>query len=482
MYKRDKVAIYTPDELMPSERALVQLALIASDKRIASPVVGLIDIHDKFDNDFPTGAVAVSPGHIFPQLMVSGPNCGMRMLELPFTNDRVTPVRMNELFSKLADSICLGSLTEEKLALSDVKGIMREGAGWVLARYKDCPDDLDNVELRGNAFNGVPGADSLLEDAVPKHVMELSRRRLGILGGGNHFIELQTVEEVFDEKNAGVLGIKKNGCYILAHSGSGGFGAMLTNLYSPRTLGAREPLMLGFVAVERMLSSFNRSRLGLFREMMFRTRDGECPLFGLEAGSSSAGLYLSALMGGANFAYANRALISYKIKKAVSGIFGPETKEVRTLYDLSHMSINLERHSGSDMWVHRTGGVRALPPGKATGTPFEDTGTPVFLPGSMGDPTYISLAMEGNSRTYNSAGHGSGRIRKDKIGEVSSTREELVDLLKGRGITLYKGNSKKIVRQDPRCFKNVGLAADYLSTIGLARKVAKLKPLAVLKG
>lgn len=241
--------------------------------------------------------------------------------------------------------------------------------------------------------------------------------------------------------------------------------------------------MSAYVAAEWFRSMFDPVRRRYIKKVVDHIINGKKGLFGLEAGSEEAELYLTAIRASANFAYANRAFISRNIRRSASESLGIEPKEIKTLYDLSHMSIEKETYGDGAVWVHRTGGVRALPPGLLPeGSVFKETGTPVFLPGSMGSATYIGVATEKNKETFYSVSHGTGRLPEDKIKARAENREELVKYLKERSITLYKGEQKRIVKQDPRCFKDVDKAAGYLEDSRFLKKVAKMRPIAVLKG
>jgi len=483
MINNNGIKIIAENDLMPSERAISQLEEIARDERVKKPVLGLVDIHDKKENDYPTGMVTVSNNHIFPQLMLSGPNCGMRMITTPISQDMFSEKDIDNLFRRLSEKIYINPLLGERLSKREIIDVIKTGASWVENKYHNTDADVKNIESQGNAFRGIDIDEKTIREALPKSIIDISRYRMGIMGTGNHFFELQVVEEVFDERAANLFSVKEGNFCFLMHSGSGGFGAMVNHLYSPRTFSSRDKKMHTFVIVEWLKSFFNNKRRKYLIEMFRHSINKENHLFGLEEGTDLADILLTSIRAAHNFGYANRAFIAMKIKEVISQQYGIKQEALKTLYDVSHMSINKEVHDNEYLWVHRTGAVRAL---SAAALPedssFKQTGTPIFLPGSMGDATYICVSTDNNSRTYFSAGHGAGRLPEDRIGRRSMNRNELVAYLEDNSVKLYRGNTKRIIKQDPRCFKDIHGTVEYLEECKLARKVARLKPVAVLKG
>jgi len=480
---KDSIKIFAPEDLFPSERAYRQLSAIIQDNRIRKPVLGLIDIHDKKGNDFPTGIVVASPDHIFPQLMVSGPNCGMRMITTPLHLKGFGDDDINRLFTDLSKTLHTSSFLGSRLSDQEIMDIMLLGANWVYRKFPGQGDESANIELNGNAFSGVRVDEEMIHAAVPKTVIDISKHRMGILGRGNHFLELQVVDTIFDKALADSFSLSNGQLVFLMHSGSGGLGAILSHLYSPNSFEARELKMHALMLAEWLKSLGHTKRRNYIKNMLNYIIHKKTPLFGLQEGSELANLYLTAIRASSNFGYANRTYIGMQIKESFARCTGANRRDAKTLYDVSHMSINKESHNGEFLWIHRTGGVRALSSGVLPDDDiFKKTGVPVLLPGSMGSSTYVCVSLDSNSKSLYSVSHGAGRISKSEIEASSCDREELLDYMNSLSVKLYGGNSKNIIKQDPRCFKNMDKAVSYLETEGLTKKVARLKPVAVLKG
>ena len=309
MIKDNGIEIFTSKELMPSERAIRQLGKIALDERIRKPVLGLVDIHDKKGNDFPTGVVAASATHIFPQLMVSGPNCGMCMITTPILRDSFEENDVDNLYDHFSKEIHISSFLGERLSGEDIVEVIMSGASWVGKMYPDSKVDVKNIELQGNAFSGIDIDEGIIREAIPESIINLSRHRMGILRKGNHFLELQVVEKIFDESIAESFSIRENGLCFLLHSGSGGFGAIVSHLYSPKTFASREIKMHAFIIAEWFKSIGKTKRRRYIKKMYSHALKKGAPLFGLEEGSDLADIYLTAIMASSNFAYANRFLL-----------------------------------------------------------------------------------------------------------------------------------------------------------------------------
>lgn len=483
MIDQGRLSIYINDKIAPSERAMSQLRTIAAEKHIESPLVALPDIHDKKDNDFPTGIVAASKDRVFPQLLVSGVNCGMRMMAVPILYDGLPEEEIDRLFKYFVKRIRTRGYASETLNRKEIIDIMRKGALWVAEKNGSPKDEVAHIEKGGNAF-GSPDIDpDTITSAIPKTMLEVARFRLGFLGKGNHFLEMQVVEEIFDEGTAVEFGLKKNQILLLLHSGSGGLGSMVGHLYTPRAGYTKQLKMRIFIALERIKSAFRAKNTGIMRRIADYERNAHQGLFSLEADSAEAGQYLIALSAASNFGYANRQYLADQAGAILAQNFSLKRSDIRTLYDMSHISIERETHGKARLWVHRSGATRAFTPDMLSDdSKFKKTGEPVFLPGSMGDSTYLCVSNSGNSRTFFSAGHGSGRRRASDIAPKTALIEDLKKKLLTRKVRLYKGLSGSIVDQDPDCFKDIEATLRAYTENGLLKAVLKTRPVAVLKG
>jgi tRNA-splicing ligase RtcB len=479
----NNIKLLVNDALFPSRRAIEQLTKISGDDRVFKPVVALSDIHDKEDNDYPTGVVVASERHIFPEIMVSGPNCGMRVIGTGLDYQDINERGIDKLFSSFVDNIRTKSLMGEPLKDSDVFGIFKKGAKWAVNKYGIPEEEINNIEFNGNAFGGADITEKDIERSVPSDIIRVAKYRLGLLGGGNHFLEMQRVGKIFDGTKAESLGLKLNNICFFIHSGSGGVGAAVSHIYSPRSLGSREIKMHAFVYAQWLKFLFNSNKRRYIKKIAEHVVSGKSRLFALEENSAEAVQYLTAINCAANFAYANRTYMAHQIRKIVSGQFNIKEKEVRTVYDVSHMSIRKESFKNKPLWIHRTGAVRAYPAEALDSrSSYKYTGEPIFLPSSMGGCTYVCVSTLKNDITYFSMGHGAGRLSRDRITHIPKDREELCRELESNSVKLYKGLSRKIVKQSPSCFKDIEATIKYLEGEGLIKVVAKLEPIGVLKG
>jgi len=338
------------------------------------------------------------------------------------------------------------------------------------------------MEVGGDAFRGCVPEEADIRDAIAPFALALTRSRLGMLGSGNHFLEMQRIDKVFHDYGA-FIGLREGHFAFLMHTGSGGIGAMVSHLYSPRSVTSRQLKMHGFVCLEWLKAMTHRKRRRIIAKIISHAMGDRKKLFSFPAESEEAHLYLTALRAAANFAYANRTFIGNQLRQTISDYFDIKEEEIQVLRDASHMSIQKERINNESLWLHRSGAVQAYPAGLCgVDSPFYETGQPVFLPGSMGDATYLCVATEKNDQTYFSMGHGAGRLASDAISHIPKDRDALVEELSRRSIRMYKGLSKKIIKQAPSCFKNIDRTVEYLEGQGLVKKVAKLTPVAVLKG
>lgn len=476
------IVIFADDSLMPSDRAVEQLETIARESSLYQSVVALPDIHDKVDNDFPTGVVVASKDNIFPQLLVSGVNCGMRLMTTPLSINTLKNSDIMRLFAMFQNKIRTRGYGDKMISKKDSYGILSQGASWILQNASDQANDLSHIENMGNAF-GRNIAVERIKETIPQQMIDIARSRLGFLGKGNHFLEMQFIEEVLDPVCAKTWGLTKGQLVFLLHCGSGGFGSMVGHYYTPRESYTKELKMRIFIKMMRGISLLNRNKFQYFKRLMDYRGVKQQGLFKLKAGSKEAENYLTAINGAANFGYANRQFLANQIREIISSTFKISKKDIGTLYDMSHVLISQEVHNGISVWVHRCGATKAFPQALMPKSDcFADTGNPVFLPGSMGDPTYICVSQPGNAETFYSAGHGSGRKPEQNINSCSTSRAELESKLKKKNVMLFKGFSRSIIKQDPDCFKNVDLTLNAYKNSGLLKPIVKTVPVAVLKG
>jgi tRNA-splicing ligase RtcB len=396
-------------------------------------------------------------------------NCGMRLMLTPLAADEL-PVRA--VADAIRRELPLGEgKRNQRLALSGsqlVQVLERgvSGLADVAAKSRELaavldPEriaaDLPRIEDRGTLDGG--------SGAVSARARERGAAQLGTLGGGNHFVEIQRVDQVGDEAAARALGLRQGQAVVMIHSGSRGLGHQ--------------------VADEHMrVASSAAKRLGLFapnRQLAYVPADSE-------PGRD----YLDAMRCAANFAFANRQAIAALVREAVARALG-RPLALPLVYDVSHNIAKLETHAGRALHVHRKGATRAFPASRMRGTDLAGLGQPVLIPGSMGTASYVLLGAESAAESLFSVNHGAGRTMSRTAAAGKIRRRDGKVLREGlitdrrfaetmRGVYLLCEDRRSIKEEAPDAYKDIDLVVETVVGAGLARTVARLVPLAVLKG
>jgi tRNA-splicing ligase RtcB (3'-phosphate/5'-hydroxy nucleic acid ligase) len=441
--------VFADDEILEAivaDRSLEQLQNVATLPGIVDAAIAMPDIHQGYG--FPVGGLAatelpdgvVSPGGVGYDI-----NCGVRLLALPLTEPELSG-RREPLVHELARAIPAGAGKEAGLRV-DLERVLREGSGVVAERE----DDVERTESEGS----LPGADPA---AVSTRARERGRFQLGTMGSGNHFVEVQLVEAVFDEEAAAVFGLAGQQVTVLIHSGSRGLGHQVCTDY-----------------VKRMDAALPR----------FGIRLPDRQLSCAPASSAEGAAYLGAMACAANFAWANRQAIANQVRSAVARVLGAEAADgTRQVYDVTHNVAKVERHRERDVLVHRKGATRSFPAGSDDIPPaYREVGQPVFIPGSMGTASYV-LAGEAGAmeRSFATTCHGAGR-RLSRSGAKKQVRgADLRRELEARGIVVRSPSTAGLAEEAPLAYKDVDAVVEIVERAGLARRVARLVPLGVVKG
>jgi tRNA-splicing ligase RtcB len=416
------------------------------------------DIH--WGYGFPIGGVAafdledgvVSPGGVGYDI-----NCGVRLAVTGLTKSDVMP-KIKELIDALFQRVPCGLGTGGGIRLSkkDLAPVLLQGAAWAVKQGWGSPSDLTRIEDRGTLQGADPGG-------VSDRAYERGKDQVGTLGSGNHFLEVGYVEEVFDPVVASAWGLEPGLVTLMVHSGSRGFGYQVCDEF-----------------LARMVKSVRKEGLELPDTQLACTR----------LSSPLADKYLSAMAAAANYAYANRQVLMSLAKAAWEEALhvAPKDLKLRLLYDACHNIAKMERHTINGVkrivCVHRQGATRAFPAGHPDlPAEFRETGAPVLIPGDMGRASYVLVGQSGAmEETFGSACHGAGRLMSRgqaiKATEGRSIERELADA------SIYpRWKGRKTLREEaPEAYKDVSLVVDVVQRAGLARKVARIRPMGVVKG
>lgn len=439
---------------MTRDRSLPQLINVTTLPGIHRFAVGMPDMHEGYG--FPVGGVAgtllpdgvISPGGIGFDI-----NCGVRLLTTGLRHEEVEET-LPALAHELARSIPTGYGRHGRLSLSgeQLDGVLTEGVPYLVRTLGlGTEEDLPCIEAGGH----LPGARA---DKVTVRARERGHDQLGTLGGGNHFLELQRVEHVHDEALASALGMFEGQLTVLIHTGSRGLGHQVCTdsvREMDRTL-ARQGIRL----VDRQLAC-----------APFSSREGQD--------------YYAAMCAAANFAWSNRQVLTQRVRDVFGRVLGERPEAwARIVYDVAHNIAKLETDGGHRLCVHRKGATRAFGPGNPElPAAYRETGQPVFIPGSMGTASFVLVGRsESQAISLSSACHGAGR----RLSRAAAKREvvgaELRKSLAARGILVECPSNAELAEEAPVAYKDVERVVDAVETAGIARKVARLVPLAVLKG
>jgi tRNA-splicing ligase RtcB (3'-phosphate/5'-hydroxy nucleic acid ligase) len=448
--------VFADEELLEGllgDSSLEQLQNVATLPGIVDAALAMPDVHQGYG--FPVGGIAatelpdgvVSPGGVGYDI-----NCGVRLLTLPLQAGDLG-VRREALVHQISRAVPAGTGKRGDLPLdgADLESVLCEGPRALLARGIGSEEDLERTESGGC----LPGAN-------PALVSERARLRgagqLGTLGSGNHFVELQRVERVLDRVAAAAFGLREGQLTVLIHSGSRGLGHQVCTDYV-RLMDAHQA-QHGIVLPDRQLACAPAS-----------SPDGQA--------------YLGAMAAAANFAFANRQALAHAVRLAVEQVLGAAVaREVRQVYDVAHNVAKVERHGGRDLCVHRKGATRAFPAGSADiPAAYRGVGQPVFIPGSMGTSSFVLAGEPGaTERSFGTTCHGAGRRLSRTRARRQITGAELRRQLEAVGIVVRCPSNRGLAEEAPFAYKDEERVVAVVERAGLARRVAQLRPLGVVKG
>ncbi len=454
--------IYADERLIDDIRgdnAAEQVANVACLPGIIRASLAMPDIH--WGYGFPIGGVAatdveeggvVSPGGVGYDI-----NCGVRMVRSDLKREDVE-AKLKALVDQLfRDVPCgVGQGGRIKFSPDEMRRIMTEGSRFIVERGHGRPEDLDHTEARGALDDADP-------DQVSKRALERGNDQVGTLGAGNHFLEIQTVDEIYDEKAARAFGAEVGTVTFLIHTGSRGFGHQICDDFL-KTIG-RASRKFGFDLPDRQLCCVPvKSDLGR--------------------------AYLGAMRSAVNYAFANRQLILDLVRGAVEKVLGAEPGGLGLdlIYDVAHNSAKLEEHEidgkKRTLCVHRKGATRAFPAGHPeVPEAHRDIGQPVLIPGDMGRYSFLLVGRpEALDETFGSVCHGAGRRMSRKAASKLKRGEQVRDDLAARGILARSKSWKGLAEEHSGAYKDVADIVDVVEKARLARKVCRMRPLGVIKG
>jgi tRNA-splicing ligase RtcB len=455
IYISEKMA----ERSLHNDQALQQVINVAHLPGIQQFSLAMPDIH--WGYGFPIGGVAATDldyGVISPGGVGYDINCGVRLattfLEYDFVKDKIESLISN-LFQAIPTGVgAHGAI--KKLSQKEMREVLTKGSVWALENDLGEQSDVDFTEESGTLKNANP-------DAVSARAIERGIDQVGTLGSGNHFCEVDVVEEIYDDKTANVFGLFKNHIVVQIHTGSRGLGYQICDDYLKTILKVSNSY--GYKLPDKQLAC-----------APIRSKEGED--------------YLNAMQAAANFAWNNRQVIMHLAKKSFLETFRMTETDLgfNLVYDVCHNIAKIEEHKIDDemkkVCVHRKGATRAFPPGsKMIPSKYRQVGQPVLIPGDMGRYSFVAVGTEKAMHdTFGSSCHGAGRnLSRTKALKDAKGRNLLEELHK-KGIVIQATGYKTIAEEMPEAYKDVSEVVNVMHEEGITKKVAKLRPIGVIKG
>lgn len=455
--------IFSDERLMAqirADQAPEQVANVAMLPGIQYASLAMPDIH--WGYGFCIGGVcATDPkegGVISPGGVGYDINCGVRLVRSNLTYREVKP-HLRQLVDELFRQIPTGAGKEGRYHFNEkeLKRLLSEGARYVIEqRSLGSPGDLEFMEANGC----LDGADP---DAVSSRALMRGADQCGTLGSGNHFLEVQVVDHLFDEEVAAVLGLEKDMICVMIHSGSRGLGYQVCD--DALGLFRRAPEKYGIELPDRQLAC-------------------------APVESPEGQTYIGTMRAAANFAWCNRQLLMQQAREVFARIFGRSWQELRMnlVYDVCHNIAKFEEHTVNGqkkkVWVHRKGATRAFPPNHPEmPSLYRKIGQPVIIPGDMGRASWVLVGQQGSmDKTFGTTCHGAGRAMSRTAAVKEAAGRRIDKELEARGVIARAQSHKGLAEEQPKAYKNVDEVVEVVHQAGLSHKVARMRPIGVIKG
>ncbi len=448
-------------EKMQTDRTLWQCSNVSQLPGIYKHAITLPDGHEGYG--FPIGGVAATDyedGVISPGGVGYDINCGVRLLSTTLSEKDVRP-KLAPLAEAIFRNVPSGLGSRRKdftISNSDLEKLVTEGVQWLIDRGLGWSEDADHCEENGRMKNANP-------DKVSNTAKNRGLTQIGTLGSGNHFLEIQKVDKIFNSKTAKAFGITHEGqVMVMIHCGSRGYGHQVCSDY-----------------LRVMEHAVQKYKISL------PDRELSCA----PGNSSEAKDYIEAMACAVNYAFANRQAIMHWVRQSFQQIYGQDAEKfgLKLVYDVAHNIAKLETHDVGDgvkkkVWVHRKGATRAFPAGHPdVPDDYRSEGQPVLIPGSMGTSSWVLVgSQKAMDLTFGSTAHGAGRMMSRSAAKRQFWGGDIKSALEKRGIVVRAQSASVLAEEADPAYKNVDMVADVSDKVGIATKVARLVPLAVVKG
>ncbi len=437
--------IYATEKMLKEiskDRSIEQLINVATLPGIQKYALAMPDIHEGYG--MPIGGIAAidtKDGVISPGSVGYDINCGVRLLKVKMAKKEIEPFLRNlsqTIFKNVPSGV--GQSGRFPMSNKDLNQILKNGAKQIVEIGYGKEEDLNHIESNG-----------LLKEVDPELVSWQAKKRghdqLGTMGAGNHFVEVGYIDTIFDQDQAKKFNLFKDQVTVLIHTGSRGLGHQVATDY----IRLMNKIMVDY-------------------HIVLPDRELACAPFSSEPGQN----YFKAMQAAANFAWANRQLITYEVRESFKTYFG-ENFDLDLIYDVAHNLAKIEEYNINGVVkkfiVHRKGATRSFPD------------QPVLIPGSIGTASYLLIGQDQSlEESFGSSCHGAGRKMSRTQAKKVISFEALMDNLNKKSITISAGSKKGLAEEAPEAYKNVDEVVEVVAEAGLAKKVVRLKPLAVIKG
>ncbi len=451
------VRFFCSKEILESmdDAVLTQSVNVAHLPGIVGDVIVLPDSH--WGYGFPIGSVAgfsEEEGVFTVGGVGFDINCGVRTIKTNLKIDNISRKDLETLSKKLFEKIPagLGKEGDIKLSKKELFKVLTEGVKWCLEEGYAEEDDIEHIEENGVIDGAIP-------DYISQEAIEREKGQLGTLGSGNHYLEVQVVEEIFNNKIADIFGLFEGQIVITIHSGSRGFGHQVNTDF----------IRIFSKAVEKY-------------KIPIKEKELVCAPIRSEEGR----MYLGAVKCAINYAFANRQILTHLVRQTFKKIFRNVNLEL--LYDVGHNTVKEEIHlingKKTKIYVHRKGSTRGFGPYNI-GIPdkYKEVGQPVIVGGSMGSPSYILVGTQkAMTKTLGSTVHGAGRALSRNQAKKNFSYEKIIKQLENKGITVLSSSKSGVSEEAPQAYKDIDSVIESITSSGISQKVAKLRPIISIKG
>jgi len=453
--------IYASDKMMESirnDKAPEQVANVAFLPGVYKYSLAMPDIH--WGYGFSIGGVAATDieegGVISPGGVGFDINCGVRLMKTTLTESEVKP-KLRDLIYALYSTIPagVGAKGDIRITEKEERKLLSNGSKWVVEQGYGRHEDLEYTEENGS----MKGADA---DAVSDRAYERGKSQSGTLGSGNHFLEVQVIDQIYDAEAAGILGLSVGQISVMIHSGSRGFGYQVCDDYS-------------------------RSMIRCLEKYKIRVPDRQLACAPVQSPEGKS--YLGAMKCAANYAWANRQCLMHLTRRVFDRVFNRRQQDMglNLVYDVAHNIAKIERYTinGKEkiFCVHRKGATRAFPPGHPE-LPSKDRkiGQPVIIPGDMGRNSFLLVGTEKAQETFFSTCHGAGRLMSRSAAIRCSRGRSISRELEDKGIIVKSSGRETLAEEMPDAYKDVNDVVNVVHGAGISKKVCRMRPLGVIKG